>query len=125
MSETILSVRELTRQFKGVLAVDHIRMDLKKGGIYGLIGTNGAGKSTVINMISGSISPTEGEILYQGRNVTGTDFKTFAFSAARQYWIMLSQPARSTGNTIWLRRFSLCPGIAGKNADFPKERMKP
>ena len=73
MSETILSVRELTRQFKGVLAVDHIRMDLKKGGIYGLIGTNGAGKSTVINMISGSISPTEGEILYQGRNVTGTD----------------------------------------------------
>ena len=73
MVETILSVRNLTRQFKGVLAVDHIRMDLEKGGIYGLIGTNGAGKSTVINMISGSIPPTEGEILFKGMDIGRTD----------------------------------------------------
>ena len=69
MAETILSVRNLTQQFKGVLAVDHIRMDLEKSGIYGLIGTNGAGKSTVINMISGSIPPTEGEIIFDGRDI--------------------------------------------------------
>ena len=69
MSETILSLRNLTRQFKGVLAVDHVNMDLKKGGIYGLIGTNGAGKSTVINMISGSIPPTEGEIFFGERAI--------------------------------------------------------
>ena len=69
MSETILSLRNLTRQFKGVLAVDHVDMNLKKGGIYGLIGTNGAGKSTVINMISGSIPPTEGEIFFGERAI--------------------------------------------------------
>ena len=73
MAETILSVRSLTRRFKGVLAVDHIRMDLAKGGIYGLIGTNGAGKSTVINMISGSIPPTEGRILFEGRDIGKLD----------------------------------------------------
>lgn len=73
MAETILSVRNLAQQFKGVLAVDHIRMDLEKGGIYGLIGTNGAGKSTVINMISGSIPPTEGEIIFDGRNIGKLD----------------------------------------------------
>lgn len=73
MAATILSVRNLTQQFKGVLAVDHIRMDLEKGGIYGLIGTNGAGKSTVINMISGSIPPTEGEILFGGRDIGKLD----------------------------------------------------
>lgn len=73
MAETILSIRNLTRRFKGVLAVDHIRMDLVKGGIYGLIGTNGAGKSTVINMISGSIPPTEGEILFEGRDIGKLD----------------------------------------------------
>ena len=73
MAETILSVRNLTQQFKGVLAVDHIRMDLEKSGIYGLIGTNGAGKSTVINMISGSIPPTEGEILFDGRDIGKLD----------------------------------------------------
>ena len=73
MAETILSVRNLTQQFKGVLAVDHIRMDLEKGSIYGLIGTNGAGKSTVINMISGSIPPTEGEILFGGKDIGKLD----------------------------------------------------
>lgn len=73
MAETILSVRNLTRRFKGVLAADHIRMDLEKGGIYGLIGTNGAGKSTVINMISGSIPPTEGEILFEGKDIGKLD----------------------------------------------------
>ena len=73
MAETILSVRNLTRRFKGVVAADHIRMDLEKGGIYGLIGTNGAGKSTVINMISGSVPPTEGEILFEGRDIGKLD----------------------------------------------------
>ena len=73
MAETILSARNLTQQFKGVLAVDHIRMDLEKGGIYGLIGTNGAGKSTVINMISGSIPPTEGEILFERKDIGKLD----------------------------------------------------
>lgn len=73
MAETILSIRSLTRRFKGVLAADHIRMDLAKGGIYGLIGTNGAGKSTVINMISGSIPPTEGRILFEGRDIGKLD----------------------------------------------------
>lgn len=73
MAETILSVRNLTRRFKGVVAADHIRMNLEKGGIYGLIGTNGAGKSTVINMISGSVPPTEGEILFEGRDIGKLD----------------------------------------------------
>ena len=73
MAETILSIRNLTRRFKGVLAADHIRMDLAKGGIYGLIGTNGAGKSTVINMISGNIPPTEGRILFEGRDIGKLD----------------------------------------------------
>ena len=73
MAETILSVRNLTRRFKGVVAADHIHMNLEKGGIYGLIGTNGAGKSTVINMISGSVPPTEGEILFEGRDIGKLD----------------------------------------------------
>ncbi|MBQ9031484.1 MAG: ABC transporter ATP-binding protein [Parasporobacterium sp.] len=70
MSEVLLRVQELTQQFKGVLAVDHINMDLETGKIYGLIGTNGAGKSTVINMISGNLFPTEGQILYEDKPIT-------------------------------------------------------
>ena len=73
MSENILQVRGLTQQFKGVLAVDHINMDLEKGRIYGLIGTNGAGKSTVVNMISGNLRPTDGEILFRGEHIERLD----------------------------------------------------
>lgn len=73
MSEILLHVRGLTQQFKGVLAVDHINMELEKGKIYGLIGTNGAGKSTVVNMISGNLVPTDGEILFNGKNVEKMD----------------------------------------------------
>ena len=69
MSDIIISIHGLTQQFKGVLAVDHIDMDLEKGKIYGLIGTNGAGKSTMINMISGNLQPTEGEILFEGKHI--------------------------------------------------------
>ena len=73
MSEIILQARNLTQQFKGVLAVDHINMELEKGKIYGLIGTNGAGKSTVVNMISGNLAPTDGQILFNGRNIEKLD----------------------------------------------------
>ena len=72
-SEVILQIRNLTQQFKGVLAVDHIDMELKKNRIYGLIGTNGAGKSTVVNMISGNLLPTEGEIVFNGEHIERMD----------------------------------------------------
>ena len=72
-SEVILQIRNLTQQFKGVLAVDHIDMELKKNRIYGLIGTNGAGKSTVVNMISGNLLPTEGEIVFKGERIEHLD----------------------------------------------------
>ena len=73
MSEKILQVKGLTQQFKGVLAVDHINMELEEGRIYGLIGTNGAGKSTVVNMISGNLRPTDGEILFRGEHIERLD----------------------------------------------------
>ena len=69
MADVMVSIHGLTQQFKGVLAVDHINMELEKGKIYGLIGTNGAGKSTAINMISGNLQPTEGEIIFNGTHM--------------------------------------------------------
>ena len=73
MAENILQIKDLTQQFKGVLAVDHIDMNLEKGRIYGLIGTNGAGKSTVVNMISGNLFPTAGSISFEGKDVSHLD----------------------------------------------------
>lgn len=58
-------------QFKGVKAVQNVSMNLEEGKLYALIGTNGAGKTTIINMISGVLKPTSGKITYFGEDITG------------------------------------------------------
>ncbi len=67
----LLEVNNLNMHFKGLKAVNGFHAAIPKGAIYGLIGTNGAGKTTVINMLSGVLAPTSGEIIFNGENITG------------------------------------------------------
>jgi branched-chain amino acid transport system permease protein len=62
----LLSLRDLTRHFGGVKAVDGISLEVRRGSVHGLIGPNGSGKSTVVNVISGLYSPSSGEVLLGG-----------------------------------------------------------
>lgn len=66
-----LTIEKLEMQFKGVKAVHNVSMKLEQGKLYALIGTNGAGKTTIINMISGVLKPTSGTISFLGQNITG------------------------------------------------------
>ena len=59
----------LTKRFDDILAVDHISAKIRDGSVFGLIGTNGAGKSTFLRMVSGILKPDEGEVLIDGENV--------------------------------------------------------
>ena len=63
----VLEVRNLTKQFPGVLALDGVAFVLGRGEIHALIGQNGAGKSTIINVLSGMLAPDAGEIRLEGR----------------------------------------------------------
>ena len=65
----IIEVKNLTKKFNGLTAVDHISFEVKKGEIFGFLGPNGAGKSTTINMLSTILSPTEGEAFINKFNV--------------------------------------------------------
>ncbi len=65
-----LEVRNITKQFPGVLANDHISFTLEKGEIHAFLGENGAGKSTLMNILYGLYAPDEGEILVNGKPVT-------------------------------------------------------
>lgn len=67
----ILDVKDLSIQFKGLKAVNSFSAKLEDNKIYGLIGTNGAGKTTVINMLSGVLKPSSGTIFYQDIDITG------------------------------------------------------
>lgn len=67
----VLETRNLTMRFGGLTAVRDFDIKIQKGRIVGLIGPNGAGKTTCFNMITGFYRPTEGQILFEGRDITG------------------------------------------------------
>ena len=67
----ILEGENVTRHFGGLAAVAGVDFSVEPGRIVGLIGPNGAGKTTLFNLISGALVPKEGEIRFNGRNITG------------------------------------------------------
>jgi len=66
----ILTVRDLTKYFFGLAALDRVSFDIREGEIVGLIGPNGAGKTTLFSIIAGSQPPTSGAITFEGRDFT-------------------------------------------------------
>lgn len=65
----MIEVRNLVKKYGNNVAVDHLNFTVEKGKIYGFLGPNGAGKSTTMNMITGYIASTEGDILIDGHNI--------------------------------------------------------
>lgn len=66
MSEPLLSIRDLTKSFGGLVAVDNVSCEVRRGEVVGLLGDNGAGKSTLVKCISGVHQPDEGQIVFDG-----------------------------------------------------------
>ncbi len=70
-SDVLLSARNLSVRFGGVLAVNNVGFDVRRGEVFTLIGPNGAGKTTVFNLISRLYTPTTGSITYDGQPLAG------------------------------------------------------
>ncbi len=67
----LLEAKNITKRFGGLVAVSNLSLTVDKGEILGMIGPNGAGKTTAFNMISGYYKPNEGEVFFNGENITG------------------------------------------------------
>jgi branched-chain amino acid transport system ATP-binding protein len=67
----LLEIKDLTKYFGGLIAVDHFNMYVDQGEIVSLIGPNGAGKSTIFNLITGIYPSNGGRILFNGQDITG------------------------------------------------------
>jgi branched-chain amino acid transport system permease protein len=67
----ILSVKNLSRRYGGLSAVNRVSFEVEQGEIVGIIGPNGAGKTTLFNLLNGLVPPSEGGIAFEGRQITG------------------------------------------------------
>ena len=67
----MLEIRSITKQFGGLMALQDVAFTVTRGELVALVGPNGAGKSTLFNIIAGAFPPTRGQIVFNGRDVTG------------------------------------------------------
>src|SRR2546427_5033126 len=70
--DIILETRGLRKEFKGFVAVSDVSLKVRRGRIHALIGPNGAGKTTCFNLLTHFLSPTRGQIFYNGHEITGS-----------------------------------------------------
>ena len=70
MTKTVLKVDNLVKRFGGLVATDHVSLDVEQNEIHAIIGPNGAGKTTLIHQLSGMIEPDSGEILFNDVEIT-------------------------------------------------------
>ncbi len=69
MNQTILELKDITKIYPGVVALDHVSLSFRSGEVHAIVGENGAGKSTFIKVITGAIQPTSGELYFEGNRV--------------------------------------------------------
>ena len=69
-SDIILETRDLTKEFKGFVAVSKVNLQVRRGSIHALIGPNGAGKTTCFNLLTKFLTPSAGQILFEGVDIT-------------------------------------------------------
>src|ERR1039457_2204100 len=68
--DVIIETRDLTKEFKGFVAVNNCNLSVRRGEIHALIGPNGAGKTTFFNLLTKFLTPTRGTIIYNGADIT-------------------------------------------------------
>jgi ABC-2 type transport system ATP-binding protein len=69
MTEALVQVENLSRYYQNHCAISHLSFSLKAGEVLGFLGPNGAGKSTTMQVISGNLAPTEGEVSIAGHDI--------------------------------------------------------
>ena len=112
MEMPILSVKSITKRFGGLVAVEDLSFELQAGEVLGFLGPNGAGKTTLINLIAGEHALDEGQVIFNGKNISGLPpHKICHLGIARTYQI--PQPFRTltvlqnvTAAAIYGRSFS-------------------
>ena len=114
----LIEVKGLTKVYGNKTAVDNVSFKIRNGRIYGLLGSNGAGKSTTMNIITGCLSPTEGTVLINGYDVCRQPIE-----AKRQIGYLPEQPPLFTDMTP-LEYLTFVAEAKGVSADLVDRQVK-
>src|SRR5512147_2294074 len=107
----ILELRGITKRFPGVLANDHIDLQLNQGEILALLGENGAGKTTLMNILYGLYQPDEGEICVRGQKIevhSPTDAIKAGIGMVHQHFMLI--PVFTVTENVMLGEETVRPG---------------
>jgi branched-chain amino acid transport system ATP-binding protein len=114
LMSALLEVRNVKRSFRTTLAVNDVSFAVQSGELLGLIGPNGAGKSTLFNLIAGVIPPSSGEIVFDGKPVTGWKSHDIArIGIARTFQIPKPYRQLSVVENVMLSAFLREKSLAG------------
>ena len=103
MGDPLLRVENLVRRFGGVLATDHLSLDVGQGELHAIIGPNGAGKTTLISQLTGQLLPNSGCIRFAGQDVTGLPaWRRSALGLARSFQITSLLPDFTAADNVAL-----------------------
>lgn len=107
-NDVLLHLKNVTKRFPGVLALDKVNLDVRRGEVHGLVGENGAGKSTIIKAITGAHSPDDGEVWYDGAKLEHiTPHKSMSLGIACIYQELNQIPHMTVYENIYLGREEL------------------
>jgi branched-chain amino acid transport system ATP-binding protein len=103
MAEPLLSVEKLVRRFGGIVATDHVSLDVAQGELHAIIGPNGAGKTTLISQLIGQLLPDSGSIRLAGKDITNVPaYRRSALGLARSFQITSLLPDFTAADNVAL-----------------------
>lgn len=117
---TLLEGRGLTKKFGGVVAIDDVSFSVERGEAVGLIGPNGAGKSTLFRTITGVHPPTEGQVLFDGEDITGESQHEICHRGLAK----THQIVRPFGSLSPLENVAVGASFGGREFEDPKQRAR-
>ena len=102
MSETAaVSIQNVTKKFGGLVAVDQMNFDVREHEVFGIIGPNGSGKTTMLNLISGMLKRSSGCVELYGKDISGSSANRIArHGVARTFQLVRTLPTMTVGENI-------------------------
>jgi branched-chain amino acid transport system ATP-binding protein len=103
VADPLLRVEKLVRRFGGVIATDHVSLDVGQGELHAIIGPNGAGKTTLISQLTGQLAPNSGTIHFAGADITRLPaYRRSALGLARSFQITSLLPDFTASDNVAL-----------------------